>query len=66
MPEWRLALPGEQKYPKKAKAAGTIELLVPPNGAPGATIRAESSTGPIDVQVPAGAGPHSFFEVAVW
>ena len=63
MPEWRLALPGEQKYPKKAKAAGTIELLVPPNGAPGATIRAESSTGPIDVQVPAGAGPHSFFEV---
>ena len=63
MPEWRLAAHGQQKHPKKAKAAGTIELLVPPNGAPGATIRAESSAGPIDVQIPAGAGPHSFFEV---
>ena len=63
MPEWRLAAHGQQKHPKKTKAAGTIELLVPPNGAPGATIRAESSAGPIDVQIPAGAGPHSFFEV---
>ena len=49
--------------PVKAQSEGAILVHVPPGAAPGTTIRTDSSTGPLDVQIPCGAEPYGFFEV---
>ena len=49
--------------PVKAQSEGAILVHVPPGAAPGTTIRTDSSTGPLDVQIPRGAEPYGFFEV---
>ena len=49
----------------KAQGEGAILVLVPPGAAPGGWIRTDtdSSTGPIDVQIPRGVWPYGYFEV---
>ena len=47
----------------KAQGEGAILVLVPPGAVPGATIRTDSSTGPLDVQIPRGVNPYGYFEV---
>ena len=49
--------------PVKAQSEGAILVHVPPGAAPGTTIRTDSSTGPLDVQIPRGVWPYGYFEV---